>query len=68
MNGNAGEIRSLTPYSMIKYNKDRQIEDSNIANTYFLIIISSVFIKYKDIGILILLIIIGFIVASMFLK
>jgi len=34
LNGNVGEIRSLTPYSIIKYNKDRQIEDSNIDNTY----------------------------------
>jgi len=29
-----GEIKSLIPYSIIKYNKDRQIEDSNIDNTY----------------------------------
>ena len=34
LNGNAGEIKFLTPYSIIKYNKDRQIEDSNIDNTY----------------------------------
>ncbi|GAB1779134.1 hypothetical protein PMEGAS67_46110 [Priestia megaterium] len=46
VNGNADETKPLIPYSMIKYNKDKQIEDSNIVNTYFLIIIPSAFINY----------------------